>query len=120
MTGNGNLPTQADAGLPSKDELDALERMMREDAGAGISNRAADTLIPQITVLQPQSPETLAGKGRPGDFLAGDRVIPAADGVWFQPCGVRDLWIEFEPLDRGGGFVGTHPFTGYNQANNAI
>lgn len=100
--------------------VEELEKQMMEDAGRGVSTDASDNIIPQISVLQPLSPEVLEGPGqfegaKPGDFLlAGKSVVPGKTGIWFQPAAVRQVWLEFTPLSQGGGFVASHEFTGEN------
>lgn len=102
--------------LPMTPDQEAeLEEMMRSSAGAGISNKAEDNLIPQISVLQPLSPEVLEGPARiegakAGDFLIGDNFVSGSDGIWFQPCAQNEIWLEFTPLAQGGGFVAQHVF----------
>lgn len=90
-----------------------LDEEMRADAGMGVSTRAADNIVPSISVLQPLSPEVLDGpdqiaNSKPGDFLMANAAQPLVDGktgVWFQPCATTEWWFEFIPRDAGGGFV---------------
>jgi hypothetical protein len=98
---NGGLPTDAE-----------LEKMMREDAGAGISQRAEDNLVPRITLLQPLSPLVTQQGQAAGNFVVGEHVIDGKTGFWFQPCFHDQMWLEFHPLDEGGGFVAAHQFEG--------
>jgi hypothetical protein len=91
------------------------EALARQFSGAGISNKAADNIVPQIKIMQPLSPEIVDGKlpnAKPGDFLIGSSIIPGAEGFWFQPCHWDQLWLEFQPLQSGGGFVASHPWLG--------
>jgi hypothetical protein len=107
--------------LPMPEEQAAeLEELMRASSGAGISNKAEDNLVPQISVLQPLSPEVLDGPAKiegakPGDFLIGDNFIDGKTGLWFQPCFQDQTWLEFTPLAAGGGFVAQHEFTTENE-----
>jgi hypothetical protein len=87
--------------------------MMQESAGAGVSNRSEDNIVPSLKVLQPMSPELEPDSGvenaRAGDFLLGGKVIAGKEGVWFQPCHQDHKLFEFVDLERGGGFVAEHP-----------
>jgi hypothetical protein len=99
--------------LPAESDL---SKEMESDAGAGISNRAEDNIVPTLKWLQPLSPEVMAGSGQikgaaPGDFLLANQLVKAADGIWFQPCFMEHKLFEFTPLDRGGGFVAEHAMT---------
>jgi uncharacterized protein YbaR (Trm112 family) len=95
------------------------ERFIR-DAGKGVSTKAADNLVPLLQVLQPLSPQVLAKnaaqiKGAaPGDFICKSvgEVYSADDGIWFQPVGMYQEWIEWTPRTQGGGFAGRHPYNG--------
>ena len=104
--------------LPATDTNDRRERMKR-DAGRGISTKASDNLVPLLQVLQPLSPQVLAKnqqqiKGaKPGDFIAkvlADPVISGEDGIYFQPVGMYEEWVEWVPRQRGGGFIGRHDY----------
>lgn len=95
-----------------------FEQMMREDAGMGVSTRAADNITPSVNVLQPLSPEVIDGPERvedaaPGDFLLSDNedspIIKGKVGFWFQPVCTTEWWFEFVQRDRGGGFVARYP-----------
>lgn len=91
------------------------EALAREFAGAGVSNKAADNIVPQVRVLQPLSPEIVEGKlpnAKAGDFLMGQTIIPGQEGFWFQPCFWDQQWFEFLPLQSGGGFVASYPWLG--------
>src|SRR5262245_27115594 len=99
---------------------DDTDQFMRQHAGMGISTDAADNLVSGISVLQPLSPKVTAGEAAAGDFLLPDQIISGKKGLWFQPCATDDLWIEFTPRERGGGFVKSHPFNGYNSNQDAI
>jgi len=106
-------------------EVSDLEKLMQGDAGKGVSNRSEDNLVPQISILQPLSPEVLDGPAniagaKAGDFLVGKRIIAGREGFWFQPCYVDQTWLEFTPLDRGGGFVAQHEFNGVDRSGNAV
>lgn len=117
---NKKLATVSDEITPANADVNAL---MQRYAGYGVSNRSEDNLIPQISYLQSQSPEVVDGPAqvpgaKAGDFLLGDVLVKGTEGFWCQPCLDRDrecehTWLEFTPLDRGGGFVAQHDFTGF-------
>ena len=95
--------------------MSELEKQMQADAGRGVSTSIADNIIPQITILQPLSPEVLDGPeqiegAKPGDLLVGKNLHSGKNGIWFQPCGFHQLWLEFTPLAQGGGFISAHPY----------
>ena len=100
----------------------ALDSMMADDAGAGISNRPEDNQIPNIKVLQPLSPQVLDGPGKmpgatAGDFiLAGSTTLPGSQGIWFQPVAWAQEWREFLNRERGGGYVASYPVNGFDDA----
>jgi hypothetical protein len=98
-----------DAGVPSTN--DEFDRMMNEDSGVGVSRKAADNLVPRIGLLQPLSPLVTSGAAAAGDFTLGEDIVAGKTGFYFQPAYLDQLWLEFRPLDEGGGFVAAHPFT---------
>lgn len=88
------------------------EALARQYAGAGVSTKAADNIVPQVRILQPLSPEIVESKvpgAKPGDFLMGTDVM---QDFWFQPCFWDQRWFEFMPLSSGGGFVSSHEWVG--------
>lgn len=103
-----NIQVKEESQLPATTQLDD---MMREDAGRGVSRDAADNLVPQIKVMQPLSPEIENNQGNPGDFLLEGKFVSGSIGIWFQPCAFIQMWLEFQPLVQGGGFVASHVFT---------
>ena len=86
-----------------------------EGTGLGISNEAADNLVPLVAILQPLSPEVdrtsdkYVDGAEPGTILLrSDPVDPKVDGaigLLFQRCGFQRVWIEWVDRDKGGGFV---------------
>lgn len=100
-TGNGVQP------------LDDFDKQMYTDAGLGVSTRPSDNITPSISVLQPLSPQVLAGAAQIEDAVAGDFWIKGANppivdgkaGIWFQPTAMTEHWFEFVPREQGGGFV---------------
>jgi hypothetical protein len=90
-----------------------LDKVKEGESGRGLSSAQHDNIIPQLSVLQPLSPEVMDGPdavegAKAGDFLFGGSVIKGAKGVWFQPVAQAHRLFEFTPLDRGGGFVAEH------------
>jgi hypothetical protein len=100
-----------------------LERMIEADAGKGVSTSQADNLVPLIYILQPLSPQVLQGNAHIDGAHAGDiwlknapePVTSGADGIWFQPCVMYQKWTEWVPRDKGGGFMGSYDFHGYDK-----
>jgi len=92
------------------------EAFAREFAGAGVSTKAADNIVPQVRILQPLSPEIVDDPplkdAKAGDFLMGSLLIPGKKGFWYQPCFWDQRWFEFMPLDQGGGFVASYEWLG--------
>lgn len=93
-----------------------LERMMQEDAVAGMPGDASDYILPSIKILQPLSPQVQEGVNqvpgaKAGDLMLGHDLIAGKEGIWFQPAAMEDVWFEFQPREQGGGFVASHPFT---------
>lgn len=98
-----------------------VERLIRDDAGAGLSTKASDNLIPLLYVLQPLSPQALESNpayvsgAQPGDFWlknSVDPIVPGDEGVYFQPAHMYQEWVEWVPRKQGGGFVGRYPNDG--------
>lgn len=93
--------------LPSK-----FEDRYKEDAGAGVSERMEDRLVPWLVVLQKLSPQVekrddayIAG-AEPGQFWLRNHPYPLKDKISFQPSCFNIGWAEWKP-DRGG-FVARH------------
>lgn len=93
--------------------LDDFDKQMYADAGLGVSTKLSDNITPSIAVLQPLSPQVLAGAAQIEDATAGDfwvkganpPIISGEEGIWFQPAAMTEHWFEFVPRDNGGGFV---------------
>jgi hypothetical protein len=96
-------------------ETDLLGIMERH-AGQGISRERADNLVPNINIAQSLSPFVVDGRAKAGDFFfpTTGRVVPGAEGIYFQPAGHDNMWMEFKPRDQGGGFVRTYPWLGFS------
>jgi len=94
----------------SQEELD-------QDVGAGVSTDARDNLVPLLTIIQKLSPQL--SKSRPQyipDAKAGDiylklmdnPLVDGEEGVLFQPCWFYLQYVEWTPIDQGGGWKGTY------------
>jgi hypothetical protein len=99
-----------------------FEKELSQDAGKGISTEAEDNLVPLIYVLQPLSPQVMAGPAqipgaKAGDIWlknATDPIVQGSEGIWFMPATMYMRWTEWIPCDKGGGFVGSHDYLGRN------
>lgn len=76
--------------------------------------QASDLSIPFLNLLQSNSPEVedqLIDNAKPGQFL-NSVTGELMDEVIFIPCHKEELWVEWVPRTKGGGFVGSHsPFS---------
>lgn len=90
-----------------------------EDEGSGYENQTnADILIPVLTFLQTNSPQCVEGKPQyMSEAKAGMILNPATGklydaskgpGVLIVPITTRQVYTEFVPRDKGGGFVDNH------------
>lgn len=107
---NAIVPASA-MDLEALDE--ATREMLMEDDALGVSYDAEDNLLQFIKVLQPLSPEILAGPAQiegaeAGDFFCRGLNPELLKSIWFQPCGLKKFWLEFILRERGGGFVGRY------------
>jgi hypothetical protein len=100
------------AGRPSAE----LQKMMKEDAGEGLSTDAADNLIPLVRILQPLSPQVLKKNeeymegAEPGLIWLKNAEDPFHDTITFQPCFFEKYWMEWIPRTKGGGLVTRYDF----------
>jgi hypothetical protein len=95
-----------------------LQAMAEQDAGAGVSTKPEDTLVPIVRRLQSNSPQVNPQikdkyiKGAvAGDIWLRDEqdpIIKGEDGFVFQPCGFYRDWVEWRPRKSGGGLAGRH------------
>ena len=88
-----------------------------QDAGAGVSQKAEDNIVPMATVLQALSPQVdrrnpaYVEDAQPGSILLKNcdpPVVDGEEGFLFQPCYFDRYWVEWVPRDQGGGFVARH------------
>lgn len=102
-----NLPEQSGA---QASQVPAFLRE-REMQGQGVSTKKEDILIPMARVLQPLSPEVLAGTQKVKGAESGDIWIKNAPrplikgnvGFIFQPCHFSTAIVEWKPRSQGGG-----------------
>lgn len=110
-----NVPVTTKVQVPAGVD-EALLRAMDEDAGAGISTRASDNIVPLVYVLQAQSPQVLRQKpeyiqgAQAGMFwMRGTKdVIDGDEGMPVIWCHMSVWWFQWGP-ERGDGLRGRHP-----------
>lgn len=84
-------------------------------AGAGLEGvRAADLLVPRLTILQALSPQV---NKRRAEYIPGAEIGMIADvgtqeffpdGILFLPVKYRTEWLEWAPRESGKGLVAVH------------
>lgn len=87
-----------------------------DDAGAGFENTSADDMsLPYLSVIQgispevdPNSPKYIASAKQGDLFNTVTKEIYPKEGVIFQPCVSRHVYVEWRPRQQGGGFVAEH------------
>jgi hypothetical protein len=96
-----------------------LIALLEQHAGEGVSRERADNLVPNIMLAQSLSPFVVDGRAKAGDFYfpTTGKIVPGAEGIYFQPCWHTNMWLEFRPRERGGGFVRQHPWLGYEDTD---
>jgi hypothetical protein len=90
-----------------------------DDAGAGFENMGRESFaVPFLYLLQANSP--IIAKGENDEAKAGfimntvdQSLFPAIKakdqpGILFVPCYHEHLFVEWKPIDEGGGFIGQH------------
>jgi hypothetical protein len=108
------LPATTKPAAPPTEYDDEMLAAMGEDAGAGVSTKAEDNIVPLIYILQAQSPQVLRQKAefidgsKAGDlwFRGTKEVVDGDEGEEFVLAHFTKVWIEWKP-DRGG-FVARH------------
>lgn len=82
-----------------------------ELAGVGFEGTlGSDLSIPFLNLLQSNSPEVedqLIEGAKPGQFL-NSVTGELMDSVVFIPVHKEEMWVEWVPRTKGGGFVGSH------------
>lgn len=93
-----------------------LLRMMREEAGRGVSTSAEDNIVPLLYLLQKMSPqldrnnrEKFIKNAKDGDiWFRGTQTVIDGEGKGIEviPCFFSKCWIQWKP--NRGGFVAKH------------
>lgn len=79
-----------------------------QDAGSGFENQTdADIAIPFIYVLQSNSDAVQSEKANSGQIY-NNVTGEFSDEVIFVPATTQHVFVEWIPIDDGGGFVGIH------------
>lgn len=95
-----------------------LSKLLQTDAGAGFEEAGRDAYaIPFLTVLQDLSPQTkkkMTGYiegAAPGQIFntVTKKLVDGDEGIWVIPCHWSQLFIEWVPRSKGGGFVAAYP-----------
>lgn len=111
-----------------------LRAQVKADAGQGVSSSSEDSMVPMLTVLQGQSPQTMKMKpeyikdAQPGDILLKNAPVPVvkalgaeAPGILVQSCYFYKNvveWIPRNPDGTGGGYVAEHKwFAGWESSD---
>lgn len=103
--------TKSDKAMTPPPASTAIEVFDYEgDEGGGFENQtAADRKLPMLVILQSNSPEVAASKGK---LYAGQIyntiTEEATDYVEIVAATTDHCWLQFVPRDAGGGFRGRH------------
>lgn len=100
--------------VANAEDLAALDEMMAQDAGKGVSTAIEDNIVPLIYILQALSPQVNKKKeeyvqGAEAGmiwFRGTKKTVKGEDGILVVPCGMVKSWIEWQP--NRGGFVERH------------
>ena len=104
-----SVAKKEEAGLPA-----AIMDDIISTAGEGVDYDTSDLQIPFVRVIQALSPQIKksdpafiegAGQGDAFNTVTG-QYWSGEDGVTVVPCFQETKYLEFIPLDQGGGFVG--------------
>jgi hypothetical protein len=90
-----------------------------DDAGAGFEDMGRESFaVPFLYLLQPNSPIIAKGENedaKPGMIMntVDQSLFPAIkvkdqQGILFVPCYHEHWFVEWKPIDAGGGFIGQH------------
>ena len=95
-----------------------LDKALVQDAGTGFEEATRDAYaIPFLLVLQDLSPQTkkkmdgYVEGAKPGMIFdtVTQQLYDGDKGVWVVPCHWSQVFIEWVPRSKGGGFVGAYP-----------
>ena len=115
-----NVVKKEEAGLPAE----LMDDIMLT-AGEGVDYDTSELQIPFIRVIQALSPQIKksdpafikdAGQGDAFNTVTG-QFWSGEDGLTVIPCFQETKYLEFIPLDQGGGFVGERKVTDPDLAN---
>jgi|TARA_X000001382_G_scaffold93957_2_gene68495 hypothetical protein len=115
-----NVVKKEEAGLPAE----LMDDIMLT-AGEGVDYDTSELQIPFIRVIQALSPQIKksdpafikdAGQGDAFNTVTG-QFWSGEDGITVIPCFQETKYLEFIPLDQGGGFVGERKVTDPDLAN---
>ena len=104
-----SVAKKEEAGLPA-----AIMDDIISTAGEGVDYDTSDLQIPFVRVIQALSPQIKksdpkfiegAGQGDAFNTVTG-QYWSGEDGLTVVPCWQETKYLEFIPLDQGGGFVG--------------
>lgn len=84
-----------------------------EHAGAGMGATLDEMQIPFVRLLQKDSKECIKGEAKFIEGATPGKLLNMATGeltdeLAIVPVQKRAIYVEWVPLDKGGGFVGTH------------
>jgi hypothetical protein len=101
-----DVTTAAQADLP------AIYAGMEEYAGAGINELdSSDKSIPFLKIIEKGSPEMEEGIGAQPGMLINTATKKLYDSVRFVPACREHAYVEWVPVDNGGGLVASYPST---------
>lgn len=95
----------------------ALATAMSQDAGTGFEEAGREAYaLPFLTILQDLSPQVkkkMSGyvQGATPGMIYHTVTLELAESVRVIPCHYSQLFIEWVPREKGGGFVAAHPPT---------
>ncbi len=101
-----DVTTAAQAGLPAE------YAGMEEYEGAGLNQLdSSDKSIPFLKIIEKGSPEMEEGIGAQPGMLINTATKKLYDSVRFVPACREHSYVEWVPVDSGGGLVASYPAT---------